>query len=186
MVGLQLADRAGWCTPHSSLIGAAQPPSNWSTLRSSLHQPRCRSAPEGRSPSAGWRGPPGVLPTLVPPTLVPRLCATGALVPSMAAAGWEGGGQVKEQVDQAANFRDVFERSACCSAWLCTRRFPLSPTALPQPVLPLPAPAMAACDSLRTTVRRGCRAARPPGGSRGEPVTKRRNLQEGRRAFGSR
>lgn len=38
-------------------------------------------------------------------------------------------------------------------------------------------PAAAAALSLRTTVRRGCSAARPPGGRRGVPVTKRRNLR---------
>lgn len=39
------------------------------------------------------------------------------------------------------------------------------------------APRLAAWLSLRTTVRRGCSAARPPGGRRGVPVTKRRNLR---------
>lgn len=149
------------------------------------------SAPEGRSPSTGWRGPPGALPALVPPRLVPRLWATGALVPSMAAVGKGGGvegcGATESVSATPAAASHAPRQTACPAAMLGTPPPPLQLPMIParhqaSNLAPQPrAPAMAAWDSLRTTVRRGCSAASPPGGSRGVPVTKRKNLRrEGR------
>ena len=57
---------------------------------------------------------------------------------------------------------------------LGTLRLPCGALAPSTPLSPL-APPLWLC--LRTTVRRGCSAASPPGGRRGVPVTKRRNLR---------